>query len=220
MNLYKEWLDRYGFLHLKPNPEPEATENAPTFTAELMLLQKLNYGSVGEIPAIKKLRLASGELRTTPVSTFGGHVSHDTVTGLYCIRELSGIKNFPLPTFKWNNRFWAHPRDHIFYGAMNGNPIALLLLPLLLVISAHTFKKERGNTSGKCLWFLRFGTLMLSKNKILQKVGKSGMILAEKMLEKEHGKNPFIDVFGIYFQEPLHPIRMQIVRFYDSKGLL
>ena len=131
MNLYKEWLDRYGFLHLKPNPEPEATENAPTFTAELMLLQKLNYGTVGEIPAIKKLRLASGELRTTPVSTFGGHVSHDTVTGLYCIRELSGIKNFPLPTFKWNNRFWAHPRDHIFYGAMNGNPIALLLLHLL-----------------------------------------------------------------------------------------
>lgn len=219
MSKYKSWQDSTGFIHLHENPDLKQSENGPTFTGELIVLSKMNNFTLNPAPALNLLQKSKRVYRTTVKQEWGKHFSHDNMTGLYCMRELGLDRklDFELPVYKWNNRIWLHPRDLIFYAALNRNFLGLLLIPLLLIISIHSLLKPREVTSGKCLWFLRFGTLALSGNYYLQLVGKAGIILLDTLLRARHGRLPLTDVFGIYYKDVNHPIRKEIEVYYGKK---
>jgi len=72
-------------------------------------------------------------------------------------------------------------------------------------------------TSGKCMWFYRFGTLSQSKSPYKKIIGQMGLVLCEGFLTLTHGREPFKDVFGFYFKNPNHPVNQEINKWY-AKG--
>lgn len=211
---YEDWQDEGGFFHIQINPTKDGSENGPLFTAEVALFSKLNEFDLAPID-VDNLKVSDTKFRDR-YNGIPTHFSHDNMTGLYCLREL-GFSSMSLPIIRWDSndsKYWLHPRDVIFYLALNNkllSPLTLLLLP----ISFLTFLRERGNTSGKCLWFTRFGTMSLSKNLILKAVGKMGLWFGDFFMEPEHGDKPLQDVFSIYFANAGHPCREEAKELYE-----
>lgn len=220
---YKNWQDEYGFIHVQENPTVNGSENSPLFTAELELLFKLNNRSALDIaPKWDMIKENDTKFRDRAIG-IPMHFSHDNMTGLYIAREL-GFHNMELPIIRWDTskpdkysrKYWLHPRDIIFYNLLKGNLLGFLLAPILFLIAIHSLLAERGKTSGKCMWFSRFGCLSLSDNGFKAFIGNVGLSISNLLLRREHGSQPFKDVFSIYFVEE-HPVNVEIRRYYDNK---
>lgn len=211
---YKDWQDEGGFFHIQHSPSKDGSENGPLFTAEVALFSKLNEFDLAPID-IENLKVSDVDFR----DRFNGstnHFSHDNMTGLYCLKEL-GFHNMELPIIRWNSRgdkYWLHPRDILFYSILKYkilSPLAMFLIPISIV----SYIEEQGRTSGKCMWFTRFGTMTLSKNPILSAFGKLGFHIGNFLMKKQHGDKPFQDAFEIYFKNDGHPCREEIRRIYE-----
>ena len=138
------------------------------------------------------------------------------MTGYKCLHyNLYGTDGLT-PILKWNNRWWLHPRDILFYLTLRleglcGFLLLLLLLPFLL----FSLMKRREITSGKCLWFLRLTTLSMSQCPWLSSVATVYILLSNLILSVAHGNEPWQDIFRIYFKNPNHPIHEQIREIYE-----
>ena len=234
VNEDKKYFDQYDLLHLTDEPgfeDPEQTENAPMFTAEYMTAKVVAGEEIDISPRYDLLRLSEDKFRTTPVTQDeeDTRFSHDSMTGLYCYRIINDLPVDDLPVFKWNGRIWMHPRDWIFYGLCRGSLMALLASPLLLPMVVHTFFKNKNDTSGKRLWFLRIKTLLLKKNnlliKLLDKTIESMIYLKhdeERIYNDGKARRGFPDVFAYYFSARNsrnnldHPIVQLIDLIYEK----
>ena len=202
-NNYEKFSDQYGLLHVEPNVP---SENGILFLAEYVLLSS-RLGK--QIPLDKvQLAMSLSEWKKNHFQALipeqGEHYSHDNYSGLQCLKFFfEGQGEFRA---KWNDRWWLHPRDLIFYGLLAKHRWAKALSPLLFLFAYISVRRERAITSGKCLWFLRFSTLE-SGNGIHNKNGYLGMKMCEKVMSKLHGEKPWADVFQIYFRNPEHPNR-------------
>ena len=203
--IVSSFFDKYGLLHVQPN---EPSENGILFLAEHVLLShRLGVGPELELneilTAMDLTEWSEGNFQAL-IPEQGKHFSHDNMTGLQCLEYFyMGMGDFHA---KWNDRWWLHPRDLIFYGLLAKHRWAKVLSPLLLLFAYVSVRRERAITSGKCLWFLRFATLE-SGSGIHNKIGYLGMKMCEKVMKKYHGDKPWADVFQIYFRNPEHPNR-------------
>lgn len=219
--MYRSFQDLRGFIHLNENPGLRESENPALFTAAVFLLIGMN-----KTPIRTMLRPQYGFLQKSP-SHFVTHpdssvarFSHDNMTGAYIARELD-IHNLDLPVARWNvdsdRKYWMHPRDLIFYGALSNYKVGLVLLPLLWLMSVPSYVQNRSKTSGKCLWFYRFGILSLSGGFWKRLVGKVGIGIGEVLMRPQHGSQAFIDVFSTYFKNRNHPINIEIRKWYAKQ---
>jgi len=215
---YKSWQDLGGFFHLTQSPPIGQSENGPLFTAEVALFAELNNFQISPID-ISNLKLNDVTFTDRYNGKFPAHVSHDNMTGFHCLKAL-GYTAMDLPIIRWDSvkngvlrKYWLHPRDVIAFLSLSNalfSPLAVLLLLFAMV----SYLKPRNETSGKCMWFLRFGVMSVSKNYILKIVGKLGLALGNKLMVKYHGEKPFIDVFSYYFKDENHPCRVEIKEWY------
>lgn len=223
--MYNQWQDQYGLIHSKIHPELTQSENTPLFSSASLLLMRLNgTPMIGmEYPRFGVFK-NNGQFHTYPNGD-DNRFSHDNMTGLYIARELGYLpEDYELPIARWDSytregaferKYWLHPRDLIFYSALNNKFIGNALLWFLLVISLGSWFSE--GTSGKCLWFYRFGVLTLSNSLYKRSIGKVGLWLGELCMKREHGAEAFIDVFNNYFKDPQHPINQEIVKYYGNR---
>ena len=215
----EEYQDVYGFYHHIKHPRHNSSENPSLFSAGVDVLCILSRHTPTYSPYgyFKKFGNYVTHI-TSDVLRF----SHDNMTGMYIGYFLRGADVKQLPIIKWKSKkegkydrnYWLHPRDIITYLIFRGNYLGYLLAPLLLLFAALSFTKEKGNTSGKCKYFYVFGALLSKGNKAQRKIGILGMTLGEILCEKEHGKNPFIDIFSIYFKDTGYPNNILIKEYY------
>lgn len=214
---YKTWQDSYGFIHVQNNPTTNGSENCPLFTAEVELLLRMNgKTSLTNRPRWEMLKASDTQFLDRATGT-PQHFSHDNMTGLYIAKEL-GLHNMDLPIIRWDSKkegkydrkYWLHPRDVIFYGLLSNKFWGYLLAPLLILFSIDTYTKPYEETSGKCLWFARFGVLSLSDNLFKRSLGKIGLVLGLKLMRHDHGDEAFQNAFGYYFKEYSHPVNQEI----------
>ena len=205
--------DDYGLLHVQPN---EPSENGILFASEYYVLEKIHNHPIYEgDKALRNTRINEVTFQANPPEQ-GNHFSHDNMTGYKCLTYNMYGSDGLTPILKWNDRFWLHPRDIIFYLILRleglcGFLLLLSLLPFLL----FSLMKRRQVTSGKCLWFLRLTTLSLSHDPWLSTLADLYLVLTTLILSVAHGNEPWIDVFSIYFKNPDHPIRSQIEEIYE-----
>lgn len=215
--MYSSYQDKYGFIHLHENPTIMDSENGSLFTAASFLLMIMNKTPRDDMRFLDFYKLKKSDTEFyTHADTGVVRCSHDNMTGLHITKAL-GLHNMELPIIKWDSRgrkYWLHPRDVIFYSYLSNIPFSGLLLPLLLLFSLHSFLRPRQETSGKCLWFYRFGVLTLSERSLARLIGKVGLSMGAWLLKREHGDMAFIGVFRIYFTDPNHPVNHEILKWY------
>jgi len=205
--------DEYGLLHVAPN---EPSENGILFASEFYALERVHNHPIyeGDL-ALRSTIVNENTFQANPPEQ-GEHFSHDNMTGYKCLHyNLYGTDGLT-PILKWNNRWWLHPRDILFYLTLRleglcGFLLLLLLLPFLL----FSLMKRREVTSGKCLWFLRLTTLSMSQCPWLSSVATVYILLSNLILSVAHGNEPWQDIFRIYFKNPNHPIHEQIREIYE-----
>lgn len=207
--------DENALLHPQKG---EYSENGILFAAYFWMAHKLRWQDFTFDNQAKMERAVN---RTIGDGTFynpnpahdnaeDSHFSHDNMTGLYALADMAGYDNKNFPVKKWNKRAWLHPRDLIFYNIMKGNKVAQLFLPLIFIMAYVSCKKERGHTSGKCMWWLRLNTLKFRKDSLLSWFGSFTLNKMTKLIKKEHGETGWQDVFSIYFAHKDHPVNQQL----------
>lgn len=205
--------DKYGLLHVQPNVP---SENGILFASEFYALERVHNHPIYEGEnALLATQIDLVTYQANPPQ-MGEHFSHDNMTGYKCLHYNLYGNDGLTPILKWNNRWWLHPRDIIFYLILRleglcGFLLLLLLLPFLL----FSLMSVRGNTSGKCLWFLRLVTLSMSQCPWLSTLSTLYILISNLILTFRHGPEPWIDIFKIYFANPMHPIHEQIREIYE-----
>ena len=226
------FFDENRLLHVKKG---EYSENGPLFTAHFCMLQRLlDIPSNGAIEATNKMIVCKVDddmvirpkwFDSNPAhdNDENTHFSHDNMTGLYCLKQMQELERIELPTIRWNNRFWLHPRDTIFYSIMHTRKLAYLFLPIIAIMAWVSCRTERGRTSGKCMWWLRLQTLKLHDNKLVSWFGEKLYKRITNTVKKNHYmhdresiqfSSPWVDVFSIYFSEADHPVNVKMREFY------
>jgi hypothetical protein len=86
VNVNQEWRDRYGFIHLQPSPEPNATVNPGLFTGTNIVLNYMNGRSSDTehqnfLASICWLIDKDGDWNTTPIAN-NKKFSRDDFTGV------------------------------------------------------------------------------------------------------------------------------------------
>lgn len=130
---FTNWFDIYGWLHLRPNPLPEQTENAPTFTGtwitslgvQRKLTEKICWNFIASVNSIY---FPLDGWKTTPISK-KLRFSHDNMTGVVCgllsvikyakqtcNEQLLKIAKIHLDNVPIFHKQRLHPRDIVFYG--------------------------------------------------------------------------------------------------------
>lgn len=206
------FFDKYNLLHVEPN---QFSENGVLFNSEYSLLSHLigkKYNSI-YLPIIN--RNTWFDPNPSDNNDENCHFSHDNMTGLYTLYKLQGLDCNELPTIKWNEGHWLHPRDIIYYSILKEKKWTYLLVLLLGLFSCITCLKTRQITSGKCLWWLRWHTMKyLHSSKFIRFSAHCMLKLNEHMLRKEHGEEVWKDIFSIYFKNPEHPINKLMEKSY------
>ena len=213
------FFDEYGLLHVQPN---EPSENGILFASEYWCLEKIHghhiYNGDVAIESTISVSVDSGieDIYGANPPEYGGHFSHDNMTGLKCLMYNIYGTEMHTPILKWNNRWWLHPRDILFYTILRleglcGFLLSLLLLPFLL----SSLMRHRENTSSKCLWFLRLTTMHMSNCPWLSTIAGPLLLLSTFILSFRHGNEPWDDIFSIYFTNPMHPIRERVREIYE-----
>ena len=212
------FFDENRLLHVKKG---EYSENGPLFSAHYnMLCSLLGKPEETKQPRgiIKDKWFDSNPAHDNDENT---HFSHDNMTGLYFLAMF--FVEWDAPTIKWNNRFWLHPRDTIFYSIMNYRKLSYLFLPIIAIMAWVSCRTERGRTSGKCMWWLRLQTLKLHDNKLVSWFGEKLYKRITNTVKKNHYmhdresiqfSSPWVDVFSIYFSEADHPVNVKMREFY------
>jgi hypothetical protein len=199
MDLTK-WLDEDNFIHLHPHPLRNQSENGPLFTAHVNLFIETNPYFSAIIPSKDNPNFFANGLSARP------HFSHDNMTGLHSLCVTNDRPDIlkKLPTFKWNNRWWLHPRDHAFYSLIKRKLICLLPLSVLVLFltSLHSFAQPKERTSGKCMWFLRIRTLKLMYTSRISR----HLLDSWERLGLKLAKATWSEIFQIYFKNKDHPI--------------
>jgi hypothetical protein len=163
------WHDKFGFIHLTPNPDPEQSENAPLFTGTNITLHEWRGTltlpiSYAFLDSVSKL-IKDGDWYTTPVSVVK-RFSRDNFAGV-----ISGLKSIIRYAKKMNNshlenkakkllkqvplfhRQLIHPRDFVMVGYAKYPWLFFPLLPILtisLIVSCwQTHKVRNGNKIAK-----------------------------------------------------------------------
>ena len=194
-----DWLDEDNFIHLHPHPLLNQSENGPLFTAHVNLYIKTKPYFNAVFSPTRKYLFANG-LSARP------HFSHDNMTGLYslCVTNDRPDLLDKLTVFKWNDRWWLHPRDHSFYLLTKRKYLCLLPLfvSVLFLASIHSFAQPKERTSGKCMWFLRLRTLKLVYTSRISHL----MLGLWERLGLRLAKATWSDIFQIYFRNKDHPI--------------
>lgn len=214
------FFDRYGLLHVE---QGHPSENGVLFAAEYFFTEKLISGRVS-IPYVRRVikssivSLEPFRFQANPPQN-GDHFSHDNLTGLYaCAALLGSFRDSGLPVMRWNSRTWWHPRDILFYSLMKEYKWTLLFFPLIcLFLSGSALVsclKERANTSGKLLWWLRVQMMIVHPWWIVRTYGNCMKKIIIKCVERNHGVFGYADVAGIYFKNINHPIRINMERLY------
>ena len=208
-------LDSYwykGALHVRKS---EVSENGPLFTAEYYMLQHLLGKSVLQqniLKAIMDTHREGDENYLSHTRATTNHFSHDNMTGLYSLLLMAGGSVEGMPILKWNDRWWLHPRDTIFYSLMQEKKWSLVLLPLLYLVSIVSCSSERNRTSGKMLWWLRLHMLEMRGFRSSRGIIKLCEIV---MRVRGHGKKPWLDAASIYFPSD-HPIVTGMEELYND----
>lgn len=240
------FFDEYGLLHVEKGV---FSENGVLFAAEYWTatkhLDSFNYEfkPIKLISNVYKYDSEAEQYWFDPNPShnndLSSHFSHDNMTGLYCLAYFTSFDLKNLPILLWNcvkpekqgrwyyklqkklfgTYLWPHPRDFFFYLTLKHNILGYLGLPLVFLTSLVSAFAPRDNTSGKCKWFLRYLTLAKHRNKLISLFGKISLRIFGKILEKEHGKQPFLDVFRIYFVLYEHPMHDKVKDLY-AKGIL
>ena len=200
--------DENNLLHVKKG---EYTENGVLFTAHYIMLQKLLGQEWFDRLPKKVIKPNFFDPNPSDDNVDDVHFSHDNMTGMYSM--IGG--GFSLPIYRWNKRWWLHPRDTIFYSIMHENKLFYIFLPVIALMAWISCRKERKDTSGKCLWWLRLQTMKNHKSKLVSIFGSKLLASMGNLIQKEHGWiNPWVDVFSIYFKEKDHPINIKMREFY------
>ena len=201
------FFDKFGLLHTHRGVY---SENGPLFTAHYLMLNTMlktgKYGSLKPIIAIRERTWFNPN--PSHDNDENCHFSHDNMTGLYSMCATLGV-DYSLPTMKWNNRYWLHPRDTIYYNILKGRKLFYLGLPLLYIMARISCSAPEGETSGKCMWWLRLNTLIemkIHRSKILQAFGRYTL----KKVNED-----WSDVFSIYFAVEDHPLHKLMEELYE-----
>lgn len=164
--------------------------------------------------AIRACKVSEGIYKATPTDTFlNVEQSHDNLTALSAYSYVRGLSTHEEiwdeildQKFRYNNVTpdspglrLLHPRDIIYYGILNGDPICWLLFPIFCIISLCTcFGKA---TSGKLLFFVRCHAM---EHNIFFNI--LYYIASLLMFTVSPYKN-WAEVFEVYFSPKDHPIR-------------
>ena len=232
------YWDEYGLLHTQRGV---MTENGVLFAAYYWMLNykydPLGYydGFVGT--SLRECLLSNVKVGfwfdpnpSDPNNSSHTHFSHDNMTGLYCLHYLHYRKPQSelrfIPILKWNHEWWLHPRDVVFYSIMKKRRWAYLLLPLLLIMSIISCIRDVSETSGKCLWWLRWSALELHQSRVVRKFAKYALSINELILRPKYGEHPWAQIFDYYFSNAGnydnadHPIRVQWKKYVlDQKSV-
>lgn len=227
----ESYWDENGLLHVKRG---EYSENGVLFAAHCSMLKMLTGQAwYYKIPTNV---VRSGWFDPNPADNndINSHFSHDNMTGLYATFQMIYRNTKDLPVCRWNNRFWLHPRDLLFYSLMHNKVWSVAGLPFLFLAAWLSARKPRESTSGKCLWWLRLQTLKLHKWSIVRKFANKTLKFVESILVKNHKtrvyKEPiktevgalnvyyevasWVDVFQIYFRDYEHPVNQLMREYY------
>lgn len=175
-----KYLDKYGWMHLRPDPTPDATENAPTFTGTNIVLEYMN-GTLTEDKAGRFLTaccwlMRDGVWYTTPITPVSNpRFSRDNFTGVICALKVI-IRWSEENDAEWVNieakdilsqvplfhKNLDHPRDFVMSGYAKYPVLFFPLLPIIsiaLAVSCYQSHKVRGGvaipkTDGKILAFI------------------------------------------------------------------
>lgn len=218
MSTLIKWLDVHGYIHLNESPEVDESENGPMFTGLLLVTPNITRWNVAnpfqqgpDLFAVINVK-DKGAFRVNAKGKWGDHFSHDNMTGLYCILNISPkplkVIRKHLPILKWNNRWWLHPRDISFYfwchHPILGLPF-LWIASLAMIISCYQTYKVRGGvkivkTDGKLLTWMRCKSF--------------NMPITFAICTWLIKRNPYFvtwnHVASIYFKNPKHPLRTLI----------
>ena len=215
----KGYFDKFGLLHANKGKE---SENGPLFLAELVLFHYLSYKPVNGYWGENSLKYIKKEgwYDPNPASIAPNgpdvHLSHDNMLGIYALTylfEAHQLGNLPLT--RLNSRLWLHPTSLGINLLIKESKWGLFFLPWLFVSLLSSLTKSRQHTSGKCMWLLRL--LLLSFK--YPAISSLGLNICDILLRKEHGDQPFKDIYAIYFLEGEHPIHNEINALY-KKGIL
>jgi hypothetical protein len=202
-----KWLDSDNYAHLHINPTPNQSENGPLFTAQVNLYHNTNP----DLKAICGYSLLKEEMYfKANRNSSSNHFSHDNLTGLYslCITGQYYELLKKLPILKWNDRWWLHPRDPLFFLLCKRRFLCLspFFALVLFLVSLHSFAQEKGRTSGKLLWHVRLRTLRkVYTSRISQAIlrlwERIGLHIADQTWE---------EISRIYFVDKDHPLHKMI----------
>lgn len=214
--------DEYGFYHHVTNPNHMSSENPSLFSGGMGAMASLVNHPIlmSDFKAME-----DGNNYTTHITDLHANFSHDEMTGQYCGRFVQRWDVKDLPIIKWKSQgvnddyqrnYWLHPRDIICYLIFRNNVLGFLLSPLYILFAAVSFLAERNHTSGKCKHFYVASAWSAKGNRIQSFLGRRILSLGEKLCKKEHGEQPFIDIFSIYFKDKLHISHELIGEYYAS----
>lgn len=215
------FINKYGMINA--HSLDIVSENTILFTLEYILLNPPDKSSMEKKLEnfIADCETMPGLYNQQPGLTFGKdrYMSHDTLTAIVAYSHLKGYNyhkkiwnhlkshwfTYDNITAKTNFSRIMHPRDILYYGYCAGNPICILLYPLLalfmIITCLQSYKVRNGNkilkTDGKLISWVR------CKCSSLNLTMKSLTFLLK--LNSQFGN--WNNVFRIYFKELEHPIR-------------
>lgn len=216
--------DEYGFYHHITNPNHMSSENPSLFSGGMRSMATLVGRGLPYIP-FGYLNKSLGWV--THIKDDHANFSHDEMSGQYIGRFVQGDSFNKLPIIKWDSqgvddehlrKYWLHPRDIICYLIFRNNVLGFLLSPFYIISSCISFLAEREKTSGKCKHFYVAAAWSSKGNRIQSFLGRQILSLGEKLCKREHGNQPFIDIFKIYFKDKLHISHELIGEYYGQNN--
>jgi hypothetical protein len=224
-------INRYGLINAKP--EEDVSENCLLFTLENIILKESN-----DIPTLDLVVNCedyidlmydpkTGMYDNIPGLKTGkdAKISHDQYTSLCSFSYRTGGNHHKLfwdrvkfgtydnLTGKFNIKCVIHPRDYLFIGMLNNNPICIALFPLFhlitLQIALPSYKGDVPATDGELLTLVRFWAMDDICNRFFFKY----MYLP---LLRRFFKKDYEDIFKIYFPDENHPNRQLIFKQFNN----
>lgn len=221
---FTEWTDEYGMLNSEKGVR---SENGILWSLEFFLListigVESRYWAMTEFFELtRQLKIGEGLYIQTPFdlkSTDGGSglepVSHDNLTAIIAgsyffnhpqvARQVwkylkSKLFTYNSETKKIDFKRIMHPRDIIYYGAMAGNRMCKLLLPLVGLTNIWSCLRGKNKTSGKLLAYVR--NICYRDSTVMKITHK----ICTFIINRKYGKEGWHGAFKIYFSKPGHP---------------
>jgi len=210
---YAQWMDEYWMLN--PNRK-HRSENGILFSLEYFLLnRKSNKDTIDDrylFDRLCKSLLSGTHFNQTPFGMIDHDgliepTSHDNLTAISAGSHFYGMKhNCQLIWSRLKEHYFTyspkgfdkerimHPRDIIFYGALAGNLICRVLLPLVVITNIVSCASNKGATSGKLLAWVRNEC---TQDFLVMRIGKR---INDWQIRRMYDRG-WKDVFKIYFPQ-------------------